>query len=257
MRIRTIIALTGVAGLLLTGTAHAYPIKDKELTKNALYESGEIAETECEEPPINDGDLTLARKYWAGIQDCLNTAWETHLTQAGLPFSEPTLKFGKIPRKFCGYTIAKESSMMYHCPASNTIVVQIGKDWVRQTDTLWEFYVIAQMYGYHVQDLVGVEKAYQKVPYANKNEMNEQIRRNFLQTSCLSGVFMRSVWPSLDRSDKDWKELQSMLKRSGDVKGEPRVYGKGSTMAYWTTRGYTTGDPASCNTWAAPASKVA
>ncbi|MFB9877760.1 neutral zinc metallopeptidase [Planobispora siamensis] len=249
--------MTGVAGLLLTGTAHAYPIKDKELTKNALYESGKLAETECKEPPINDGDLTLAKKYWAGVQDCLNTAWEAHLTAAGLPFSEPTLKFGKIPKKFCGYTVGKDNSMVYHCSDTNTILAQIGKSWLHDTDDLWLLYVAASSYGYHIQDLVGIERVYQKMRYANSKESDEQFRRLNLQSDCLSMVFLRSIWSSLDRSDKDWRELQSLLKDNGDARGEPRFSGKGSNIVYWAKRGYTTGDPASCNTWAAPASKVA
>ncbi|GGT03344.1 hypothetical protein GCM10010156_71550 [Planobispora rosea] len=252
-----IAALTGLAGLLLTGTAHAYPIKDEALTKNELYSSGKLAATTCEEPAVKDGDAASVRKYWTGIQSCLNTAWKTHLTEAGLPFSTPVLKFGKIPKKFCDYDIDKDNSMSYYCPESKTVYVQIGKDWLEDTNDLWLFDLASAMYGYHVQNLVGIDKAFQAAPYANKNEMNEQIRRQSLQVNCLSGVFLRSVWPSLGRTAKDWKLLESGLKDSGDAKGEARVYGKGSNIAYWTKRGYTTGDPASCNTWTASTSRVA
>ncbi|GAA3145669.1 hypothetical protein GCM10010466_40910 [Planomonospora alba] len=257
-----ITALTGAAGFLLagtalTGTAHAYPVKDEALTKSKLYSTGKLAETECAEPSVKAGSVPSARKYWTKIHSCLNDSWKTHLTKAGLPFSEPVLKFGRIPKGFCGYEIGKENSQAYYCAESKTVHVQLGKDWVEEADDLFLLHAAAELYGFHVMNLVGIDKAFEAAPYSGKNEMNEQIRRNSLQGDCLSGVFLRSVWSSLDRSSRDWRELQGILKSSGDAKGAERVYGKGSNRLHWTKRGYATGDPASCNTWTASPAKVA
>ncbi|MBB5966921.1 neutral zinc metallopeptidase [Planomonospora venezuelensis] len=257
MRMRMIAALTGLAGLLLSGTAHAYPIKDEMLTKNKLYSSGRLAAAACKEPPVKDGDAASLKKYWAGINTCLDTVWGAHLTKAGLPFSKPVLKFGKIPKKYCDFEIVKDDSMAYYCPQSKTIMAQLGKNWLEDTDDLWLLHLAGGMYGYHVMNLVGIEEAFQAAPYANKNELNEQIRRQSLQTDCLGGVFVKSVWSSLRRPGEDWKHLLGLLQTSGDVKGKPRTAGKGGNRVYWTKKGYVTGNPASCNTWSAPSSKVA
>ncbi|WP_449060863.1 neutral zinc metallopeptidase [Planomonospora algeriensis] len=256
MRIRMIAVLTGVAGLLLTGTAHAYPIKDEALTKNTLYTSGPLAAAECAEPAVKEGSIASAKKYWTAVHSCLNTVWGEHLKTAGLPFEKPVLKFGRIPKGFCGYDIGKSKSMAYYCDPSKTVLVQIGKDWTEDIDDLLLLNVAAEMYGQHVQNLVGIHAAYEEAPYANKKELNEQSRRYNLQSECLSGAFLRSVWSSLDRPASDWRDLQSILKNSGDAAGEPRTYGKGGSHVYWAKRGYAKGDPASCNTWSASSAKV-
>ncbi|WP_329084399.1 neutral zinc metallopeptidase [Streptosporangium sp. NBC_01469] len=259
MRIRMIIAMAGAAGLFLTGTANAYPIKDPVLTKNAFYTSGKLAQTRCAEPPIKNNDRTLARRYMAAVTNCLNTAWGAHFKAAGLPFGKPRLKFvNKVPAGYCGLNVdPKEKSQVYYCRESRTMVVQIGQNWLTSADDLWLLHVTGLLYGAHLAGLTGIEKAFDEAPYANRNEMNEQIRRSSLQTDCLGGVFTRSVWSSFGRGAKDWNELLRTLRDSGDVKGQARTAGTGANRAAWTKLGYATGDPASCNTWTATPARVA
>ncbi|MFF5250387.1 neutral zinc metallopeptidase [Streptosporangium sp. NPDC000095] len=258
MRIRMIIAMVGAAGMVLTGTANAYPIKDPVLTKNPFYTSGKLADTRCAETPMKDNDRTLARRYIAAVTDCLNTAWGGHFKAAGLPFGRPKLKFvNKVPAGYCGLDVDPTAkSQVYYCSTSRTMTVQIGQDWLTDADDLWLLHMTGLLYGTHLLGLTGIEKAFEDAPYANKNEMNEQIRRSNLQTDCLSGVFIRSVWSSLNRGAKDWNQLLRSLRHNGDLKGGPRISGKGVNRAAWTKLGYTTGDPASCNTWVATPAKV-
>lgn len=42
----------------------------------------------------------------------------------------------------------------------------------------------------------------------------------------------------------------------GNKLGKYSSYGTTSAMRSWIKRGFATGDPGSCNTWAAPSSKV-
>ncbi|MEU4832694.1 neutral zinc metallopeptidase [Streptosporangium sp. NPDC023615] len=259
MRIRTIIAMAGAAGMLLTGTAHAYPVKNPALTENALYDSGTLAASTCTEPPIKDGSRAQAERYMKAMVGCLNTAWEGHITTAGMSFGAPKVKFfDRLPRKYCGFTFEKDpGSYSLYCPRSRTIAIRIGKDWLENTDDLWLLHHTAALYGYHVASLSGIHAAYDKTPYANKSEMYEQIRRFNLYSDCLGGVFIRSVQDSLGRDGKDWKKLLSVLRGNGDLKGQARTYGKGSNRAAWTARGHAGSDLAACNTWAAPSSQVA
>ncbi|MGC5011647.1 neutral zinc metallopeptidase [Streptosporangium sp. DT93] len=259
MRIRTIFAMAGVAVMLLTGTAHAYPIKNPALKRNALYESGVLAASTCAEPPIKDGSRAQAKRYIQAILGCLNTSWEGHLTTAGMSFSAPKIEFlDKLPKKYCGFTFEKDpGSYSLYCNQSRTIMMRIGKDWLRDTDDLWLLHHTAALYGYHLASLSGIYAAFDKTPYANKSEMNEQIRRFNLYADCLGGVFLHSVQDSLGRGSGDWKRLLSGLKENGDLKGEARTYGKGSSRAAWVARGYAESDLAACNTWIAPSSKVA
>ncbi|MFC4061013.1 neutral zinc metallopeptidase [Planomonospora corallina] len=261
MRIRVITALTGAAGLLLTGTAltgtaHAYPIKDKALTQNKLYSTGKLATTECAEKPVEDGDRASAKRYLTGVLNCLNTSWKAHLDAAGLPFTKPVLKtYAKAPARFCGDKVGKGTEALY-CSSSRTILIELHKDLLSDTGDLYLFHLMSSMYSYHVQNLVGIDEAYTAAPYKNASEMNEQIRRNSLQADCLAGVFIKSVWPSLERPASNWNHMLGILKDNGDPKGGPRTHGKGGSQVYWSKRGYSTGDPASCNTWTASSAKV-
>ncbi len=254
-----IIAMTGAAGLFLTGTANAYPIEDPALTENALYSSGELAATKCAEPPIRNNNRTLVRRYIAGVAKCLDASWGAHFRAAELPFGKPRLQvLNKAPARYCGEKVdRKEDSQLYYCSRSRTMMMQIGRDWLSDVEDLSLLHATGVLYATHLGRLTGIEKAYQDAPYANNNELNEQTRRTNLQDDCLSGVFIRSVWSSLGRKTGDWNELLRVLRKSGDAKGQPRVYGKGTSRAAWTKLGYTTGDPASCNTWTATPAKVA
>lgn len=259
MKIKMIIMLAAAGSLLLTGTANAYPIKDTALTKNALYESGKPGVTKCVTPRIKVNHLPSATQYVTALTDCLNTSWGAHLTAAGLPFGKPKLKFvSKVPKGYCDFDVdLKENSQGYYCAQSQTILLQLGKDWLKDADDLWLLHTTGLLYGHHVQNLTGIEKAFQAAPYANKTELNEQLRRSGLQADCLGGVFIRSVWFSLSEPAAKWNGLLRILKDSGDVKGKARSNGKGSSRSAWTKLGYTTGDTASCNTWTASPTRVA
>ncbi|WP_344918569.1 neutral zinc metallopeptidase [Streptosporangium oxazolinicum] len=258
MRIRMIIAMAGAAGLFLTGTANAYPVKDPTLTKNALYDTGRLAASKCAEPPIRNNDRTLAKRYIAAVTNCLNTSWGAHFKAAGLPFGKPRLQIvNKVPAGYCDSEVSKEQSQAYYCPASRTIMIQIGNDWLADADDLWLLHVTGMLYGAHLANLTGIEKAFEKAPYANKSELNEQLRRLNLQDDCMGGVFIRSVWSSFGGKTGEWNELLRTLRDSGDAKGQPRTFGKGTSRAAWTKLGFSTGDPASCNTWTATPARVA
>ncbi|MFD1939383.1 neutral zinc metallopeptidase [Nonomuraea mangrovi] len=254
-------ALACAVMLPLSGTATAAtasPIDDAKLIANPLYEAGPLPATSCTEKPIKRNDKALARAYINGVVACLDRTWGRHLKAAGLPFRKITVKHvAKIPKKYCGYDIGDSNSQSYYCPKTGTLVFQLGADWLDDAGDMWLFNMTAAMYGIHVQNLVGIEKAYLKLTYANKSEMYEQDRRVNLQSDCLGGAFVRSVWPMKGRSAEDWQVVLGYTQTGGDEPGEPRWLGKGSTRVAWTKNGYAEGDPAACNTWAAEPADVA
>jgi uncharacterized protein len=193
------------------------------------------------------------------LTGCLNASWGTHLTGADLPFGKPTLKFvKKMPTNYCDFDVdTKLKSQACYCAESRTILLQLGTDWLRDADDLWLTHVTGIRYGYHVQNLTGIEEAFQAAPYDNKSEMNEQVRRSSLHADCLAGVFIRSARSSLGVSIGNWNEFLRILKDNGDAKGDARLSGKGSARVAWTKRGYAGGDPAFCTTWTASPAKVA
>ncbi|WP_188192703.1 neutral zinc metallopeptidase [Nonomuraea sp. SYSU D8015] len=257
MKLLKIAALTCVALMApMSGTAFAYPVKDPKLTENPLYDAGPLPTTTCEERPVKRNDRKLARAYIDAVIACLETTWEQHLTKAGLSYEKVKVRhMDRIPKKYCGLDIGKGDSQAWWCARNDTLVFQLGKDWLDDPSDLWLFETAAGMYGYHVMKLVGIFDSYKSMNYRNKSEYAEQERRKHLQNDCLGAAFMKSVWPMGNRTTKDWNYLLTLVR--GDGRGEPRWYGKTGTIKAWMRAGFATGDPGSCNTWAAPSSKVA
>ncbi|MFG1703788.1 neutral zinc metallopeptidase [Nonomuraea sp. M3C6] len=255
-----IAALTGALVAPLAGTAAAettsYPVKHPKLRANPLYEAGPLPATTCAEPPVKRHNRKLARDYVDAVIDCLETTWEQHLTNADLPFRKVKVRhLDRIPKKYCGYKTDNADSQAWYCDKTGTLVVQIGKEWLDDPDDLWLFYMTASMYGYHVQNLVGIAHAYDVAPYGKRAELLEQARRYSLQSDCFGGAFMKSVWPMEGRTTKDVNYFRTLPE--GDARGEERWLGKAADIRAWIKRGFATGDPGSCNTWTAASAKVA
>ncbi|MFI7152494.1 neutral zinc metallopeptidase [Nonomuraea sp. NPDC050022] len=261
MRKFPIMALTVASMLSLTGTATAAttaadPVKHPKLIANPLYEAGALPVTTCDEPSVKRNNRKLARAYIDAIVACLDTTWEQHLTAAGLPFSKPKVRHvDKFPKTYCGMKTRKDDSQVYYCDRTNTLTFQVGKSWLEDPSDMWLLNTVSYVYGWHVKKLVGIADAYDVLSVHSKAEDRELSRRSSLQNECFSGAFIKSVWPLKGRTTKDWTYLQSM--QNGDSAGEARWYGKTATIVAWSKRGFATGDPGSCNTWAAPSSKVA
>lgn len=250
-RFLTIFVMMAVA-LVPYGTAHAYPIKDKRLTHNALYRTGPLDTTECTERPVRPRDLKLVKAYLHGLLDCLDTTWSAQLKKAGHPFRKPALKLvTKAPRRFCGQKWEKGDNS-YYCDSSRTILILLDKNVLADPGDLFLFGLLADRYGQHVQNLAGIWRAYLDHEYRTKSEAREQSRRYELQSTCFGTAFLKSTWDSLDRSAKDWRLLLRYIKGWKD----PQV-GSAASLSHWAGRGFATGDPAACNTWTAPSRRVA
>ncbi|MEV4220630.1 neutral zinc metallopeptidase [Nonomuraea sp. NPDC049725] len=260
MKIRVIAALSAAALLPLTGTAAAAsgqdPVEGAGLVANALYEAGQLPRSTCAEKPVKRNHKPMARAYINAVVACLDRTWGKHLTAAGLEFQKPRVKYlAKVPKGYCDLEIDNYNAQAYYCEKNRTLIFQLGKDWLDDPHDLWLFSITSRMYGIHVQELVGIGAALDEESYDDDAEERELVRRYSLQSDCFAGAFMKSVWPLKGRSGKDWKTSLNLL--LGDEPGDDRVYGKTANIRAWTKRGFATGDPGSCNTWTASASKVA
>ncbi|MFG1945261.1 neutral zinc metallopeptidase [Nonomuraea sp. NPDC048826] len=258
MKIHMIAALAAVT-LPLSGTAAnaaVDPIDSPELTKNELYAAGPLPRTKCAEKRLRPGDKKQARAYVSAVVACLDKTWGRHLAKAGVDFAKLRVKhYSRIPKKYCGMDVGKEDAQIWYCDRTKTLAVQVGKSWLEETDDLWLFQLTSAMYGMHVQQLTGITDAHNDEPYDGEAELREQSRRANLQTECLAGAFLKSVWPLKGRNSRDFRELLSLMR--GDGRKDERWLGKTANVRAWIKRGFATGDPKSCNTWSASSSRVA
>jgi uncharacterized protein len=256
MRFASLIAVFTLFCLLLSGTAHAasYPIRDRALTANKFYRSGELQPTECPERDIQPNDVPAAKRYLTAVFNCLNESWGAHFKRAGLPFSKPRIGFITKPRRYCGDAWGNAAAT--YCRKERRFVFLLDRNVLDDPSDLFLFDVAAHEYGHHLQNLTGIWRAYDLHPYKGKKELNEQSRRMELQAECLAGVFIGSVWDSLDRTEEDWETLLEIDRASGDEKSKVDDHGKGRNIAAWLDKGFRAKSPQACNTWSVPASKV-
>ncbi|GAA4925045.1 hypothetical protein GCM10023334_030210 [Nonomuraea thailandensis] len=231
-------------------------MKHPKLIDNPLYTAGSLPTTTCAETEVKNGSTEQARAYFDAVITCLETTWEQHLAAAGLDYEPVKVKHvAKVPKNWCDFGTSKNDSRVLYCEQTRTMAVQIGKSWTKDLSDLWLLHIASAVYAYHVQGLVGIGAAYDAAPYGKRAELHEQSRRYELQATCLSGAFIKSVWPMEGRTSKDWNYLVSLIQ--GDAPGDERWDGKTSTQRFWLKRGFATADPRSCNTWTAASSKVA
>ncbi|GAA3307291.1 hypothetical protein GCM10020219_005600 [Nonomuraea dietziae] len=248
-------ALACAAALWLCGTATAgtYPVEQRVLTDNALYGMGRLPRSACEEQPVAPGHRAAAKRYLGGIMHCLEATWEQYLSENGVQFKGARLKF--VTGDYCGTERRLDSDSVY-CHDARAVVYKLGTSWLQDPSDLWLLYNTATRYGEHVQRLVDIVHSVDvEAFYDSQAERAERVRRYHLQSACLASAFIKSVWPLEGRSSRDWKYLQQIVQ--GDVPGQQRLYGKTANIRLWNARGFATGDPASCNTWKAPAGEVA
>ncbi|MGW4469536.1 hypothetical protein ACWENQ_07655 [Nonomuraea sp. NPDC004354] len=255
MKLRLIAALSCVTALGLSGTAtaEAYPVKQKVLTENGLYRMGKLPKSTCEEQPVARDDRAAAKRYIGGVMQCLEATWEQYLSENGVRFEGARLKF--VSSGYCDINPKWDSDSVY-CHDARAVVFKLGRSWLDDPSDLWLLHSTATIYAHHVQRLVDIVYSVDgQVFYDSQTERAERVRRYNLQAACLSGAFVKSVWPLEGRSSRDWKYLLSIVQ--GDAPGHRRLYGKTANVRLWVGRGFATGDPGACNTWTAPAAEVA
>jgi uncharacterized protein len=249
-----------VSVLLFAGTAgaSAYPIENApDLTNNSLYVAGKLPGAKCAKKPAKGKTTASVTKHINAVISCLNDTWGPSLKEANLQFVPPRMEMtGKYKMDCRGRTLSSKKSVAFYCGGVANVIVQIRSDWLKASDDVQIFAQLSSAYGEHVMNLVDIAEAYNAVRADDGKEISEQLRRYNTQAQCMSGVTAKSLWPALGYPAKDAKRLADLAKAGGD-KGKVGRFGQGSSLAYWFNRGYSTGNPKSCNTWTASSSKVA
>ncbi|WP_188187482.1 hypothetical protein [Nonomuraea sp. SYSU D8015] len=238
-----VLAGTAADLVLLSGTAHAEPVKGApELTHNELYKAPKLAKVACK---LNKGTSSAStRKYVTKLVGCLNMAWKPAIKD----FQPVEMKFKDASDKeHCSTGMEFSGSFSEIC--GTVIRVRVADDWIKAKDDLKVFTSIVRTWGEVVTGQTGIVQAWWGLENgASESVMEEHNRRYDLQIDCFTGVSAKS----LGRVVKDWKPV---IKVPDFWRN--RFQGKPANRLYWMEKGYKSGKPGACNTWTAPSSKVA
>ncbi|MEO5966302.1 MAG: neutral zinc metallopeptidase, partial [Candidatus Limnocylindrales bacterium] len=121
-------------------------------------------------------------------------------------------------------------------------------------------YVIAHEIGHHVQMETGIEAQVRQAQQQDPSRQNELSVKLELQADCLAGVWAQSVYKAGDLQAGDVDEALKAAASVGDdriqasagvtVNPETWTHGSAAQRSQWFNTGYTSGDPAGCDTFA-------
>jgi predicted metalloprotease len=233
------------------------------LQKNTLYKSGKVATVSCKEPAIKPQSQSEILRYYKALVPCLDKAWEPVLKKSGYPFRAPKVVLQSNQNSSTSCT--GELNVAYYCPADESIYVSWKKDLKYYKDEplaarVWMIDTMAHEYGHHVQNLTEMlTAADSRGGWAKtKAEELEWSRRTELQAGCLGAAFLGANKKSLGLTGQKLEIWEWETKHSGDEYNPKKVRDHGSRKNHWVWAGpaFKSANPASCNTFTAPAAKV-
>jgi predicted metalloprotease len=243
-----------------TGTPTPDPVVEKE---NKLYATGKLASGNCKEPGFRPTSKENVRSYYEVLLKCLNKSWQPVVEKAGFEFHEPQLIiFDDGEETACGV----QEEVSSYCDADDGSVAMPWQDLVdsygknKALARIDEQDSLGFVYAVHIQKLTGIFDAADNLSDTAPNDAArlEHRRRQALQATCLASVFLGAEKAAFPIQGELLKQWQWRARTDGDesTKDKVRDHGSRKSTELWRTRGFTTADPGSCNTFVAAADKV-
>jgi uncharacterized protein len=235
---------------------------------NKLYQAGQMRSVGCRESGTAPSNEAGARTYYRAVADCLERSWPSLMSNAGMTFREPTILAwtGSVDTP-CGFI---NGSVSFYCPPNETIYLEWSGDAkmynqdssnaARAYARMAATHTVAHEYGHHIQNLVGIMRAYSELRHAagSRDKELELSRRVELQASCLADVFLGANQPSYPITGQNRTAWVYLVEHSGDNYNPAgiRDHGDKQSHAFWAKRGFQSENPSSCNTFTASPSQV-
>lgn len=246
-----------------TVTVTAHPVPDAVRVKaNKLYTVGKVPSVNCTEPTIKPTSQSAILRYYQALLPCLNNAWAPLVRKAGYPFRAPKLT---LLSKQTSSDCTGETSTAYYCSADESINMDWQLDLKNYKENAlggrtWMMDTLAHEYGHHVQYLTNISissasrEGWAKTPAAKQ----EESRRLELQASCLGAAFLGANKRSLGFTGQKLSMWEFLTQHSGDEYNPKKIRDHGSRKNQWAWAGpaFKSTNPASCNTYTAPAARV-
>jgi predicted metalloprotease len=262
----SIVRLLGLKGTLFVGglVAVGYLFLPSELKQQLLgagQQSGGAQGTGsvCSSSPANGKACDFLRAVLASTED----VWTAQFQKGTLPrygsaapgsYRQPTLVvFSNAVATGCGN--ASSAVGPFYCSADNKLYIDpsfydVMEKRLHAPGDFAQAYVVAHEVGHHVQNLIGSNR----IQLGSETENQSSVRLE-LQADCLAGVWGHTARASLQITDEDLSEALTAAHAIGDDtlgNGNERNFTHGSSAQRkrWFSRGFDSGDPRQCDTFA-------
>src|SRR6476661_825119 len=200
----------------------------------------------------------------SGVLDDVQQTWASVLPKYGTQYSDAKLVlFRDYTPTGCG--TGQTAMGPFYCPVDQKVYLDLGFfDELRTkfgaAGDFAQGYVIAHELGHHVQKLLGTEAQVHQAEQRDPQNANQYSVRLELQADCYAGVWGHSAQQrgKLDRGDMQEGLAAAasvgddrILSQAGrSVNSESFTHGSSAQRESWFKRGFDSGDPAQCDTFA-------
>ncbi|MGD9816568.1 MAG: neutral zinc metallopeptidase [Hyphomonadaceae bacterium] len=199
--------------------------------------------------------------FSARILGSTEEVWRQQFAQGRLPtynrqvgaYQEPVLNFFTDGvGTACGN--ATSAVGPFYCPGDNQLYIdptfyQVMESRLRAPGDFAQAYVIAHEVGHHVQNLIGATQI--QVQGENQNQTSVRVE---LQADCFAGVWGHQERNDLQITDEDLREALNAAHAIGDdalgADAASYTHGTSAQRMRWFQRGFQSGDPRQCDTFA-------
>ncbi|NEA31698.1 neutral zinc metallopeptidase [Streptomyces sp. SID13031] len=233
------------------------------LRTNKLYTTGKLAPANCKEPAFRPTSKANIRRYYQTFMVCMNKAWEPVVRKTGNEFHPPKLVV--VDKDQIGpCNVFVEYTVYCHKNGGSVALAwaDLGKKYAtnRPLTRIDMANALGYVYSVHVQNLMGIRDASfdEEDEAATAALKMEQSRRFSLQSTCLAAAFLgaaKAAFPVTGDLLTSWK-WRSKNASDETTKDKVRNFGTAKSTELWMTRGFTTANPGSCNTYVAAAGEV-
>lgn len=253
----------GIKGIIIAGLViGALYLFSPTTVKQGLLGGGVSTQSEgkvCDASSKNADACDFSRAVLASTED----VWSRHFREGKLPeyqklpssYKMPTLVVfsGAVTTAGCGS--ATSAVGPFYCSADDRLYIDPSfydtlAQQLKAPGDFAQAYVIAHEIGHHVQNLIGSLRL--TVRGETKNQASVRVE---LQADCFAGVWGHNAQHDLSISDKDLADATRAAHAIGDDalghRDEAKfTHGSSAQRLRWFKRGFESGDPRQCDTFA-------
>jgi predicted metalloprotease len=251
----------GIGGLVLV-VLFAMITKQNPLALIGAVQQGAPS---AEVAPIDDPNEEDKVEFVSFVLDDAQAMWAQLLPRTGTAWHDARLVlFRNVVASGCGN--AGSATGPFYCPADERVYIDLGffdelSSRFGAPGDFAEAYVLAHEIGHHVQNLEGTNAAVQDASRRRPDQANQLSVRLELQADCYAGIWAANAARVGRLEMGDLEEGLGAASAVGDdrlqreagaqVQPETFTHGTSEQRRTWFKRGFDTGDPRSCDTFAA------
>ncbi|MBO0829196.1 MAG: neutral zinc metallopeptidase, partial [Streptosporangiales bacterium] len=237
---------------------------------NKLYKTSAMKSVHCN-ADLGSTAAGPYRRYANEVAKCLSKSWAQVFASQGMSFhpAKTVVSNSKNPSSPCGSNAGiGYVPIAFYCSANETMYFSVPGaqqySLARRGNREYIMGTAAHEYGHHIQTLYGLWPYFNQRyndAYPKVSEYTQINRRMELQPQCFAGMFLGRNRSTMNFSAAN---MRYNFFHQGDnyvpgVKSHPqyRTHGQNYNSGYWFNHGDGSGRAGTCNTWTAPASRVA